>query len=146
MKPVDKGLAAILVACVAIFATQSGGIVDVGGGSIIAGKGLRALVKIETAPQQLLPLEQQLVIKELQQGDFDEWLDENCAKLKDGTTAHRVWDKDVDISAQAKFWQDAWAKMQPEPSIAVSNGRKGFSGPLPKTRKEVQALFDKYKG
>ncbi len=78
-------------------------------------------------------------------GDIDAWLDEHCAKEKTGATANHVWDKDLDVSQQSRFWQNAMARKRDSlPWIIISNGRRGFEGPLPESPEALLELLKKY--
>jgi len=76
------------------------------------------------------------------------YLASKCAKGADGKTPeYRVWDKDTDVSAEAKTWQDAMARPRVTvPWILISDGAKGYEGPLPATVAETMALLKKYGG
>ncbi len=62
---------------------------------------------------------------------------------KDG--AWRIWDKDEDPSAEEKVWQEAMkVKRASTPWIVISNGKTGFSGPLPDAPEKTIDLIKKY--
>ena len=141
MRLINKVIVAGFIAIALIHFGPHGGTMPFPGVSPIDHKGLCVLVNYET---NNLPQEYVSVVNSLQSGDLSVWLDSKCAKLEDGTTAHRVWDENVDLTQQPKFWQDAFAKRQPPPAIMVSNGRRGFSGPLPKDAEATKTLLEKY--
>ncbi len=85
------------------------------------------------------------------------WLDANCAKearipsTAANPTAAAYWilEPTQDVSALPKYWGDAInaAKAQPGfslPWIIISNGKTGFSGPLPPAFADIDALQKKY--
>ncbi|TXH44895.1 MAG: hypothetical protein E6Q97_32075 [Desulfurellales bacterium] len=58
----------------------------------------------------------------------------------------RVFDDDTDLSQTPKVWQDAMkVPRQSLPWIVVSNGRTGFSGPLPKNIDDTIKLLEQHK-
>ncbi len=71
------------------------------------------------------------------------------AKGPDGKDGFRIWDYDVDPANEAKVWQDAM-KVKPDktklPWVIISNGKVGYSGPLPATVAEMQTLLAHYGG
>lgn len=96
----------------------------------------RVLILEETANRSKLPTSQLSV---LTSAPLRKWMTENGANF-------RVWDKDVDASREDAAWQAALKLPHGElPWIHVSNGKTGFSGPLPKTAEETQTLIGKYK-
>lgn len=78
-----------------------------------------------------------------------EYLAKKCPNLSDGQTAYRIWDWNTDPAADLPVFQEAWkAKTTREkiPWILISDGKKGFSGPLPATVTETLNLLRKYGG
>jgi hypothetical protein len=74
------------------------------------------------------------------------YLDSKCAKGKDGKTPEwRMWDQHVDATNETEVWKDAM-KMPRNvlPWIVISDGKAGFSGPLPANEAELLALLKKY--
>jgi hypothetical protein len=66
--------------------------------------------------------------------------------IRDHNGQFRVFDDDTDLSQTPKVWQDAMkVPRQSLPWIVVSNGRTGFSGPLPKNIDETIQLLEKHK-
>lgn len=59
-----------------------------------------------------------------------------------------IWDKDLNVTAADKFWQDAMARKHDTlPYVHVFKGDKSvYDGPLPKTQKEALDLINKYAG
>ena len=73
-----------------------------------------------------------------------DWLDANCAKV-DGVPEWRHWDDDVEIVEESQKWRDALAIPRASlPWIVVSNGRTGYSGPLPQSEAATLELLKKY--
>lgn len=108
-------------------------------------EGLRVLILYESAELSKLPAPQQLVLASQSVRDY---LNGKCVVGADGKTREwRMWDKDVDASAESKVWQEALARPRKGvPWIIVSNGKDGFEGPLPASVDETLALLKKYGG
>lgn len=107
--------------------------------------GLRVLILYESADLTRVTPEQMLVLFSQSNRAF---LDAVTPAGPDGKTHEwRMWDKDVNAAGEAKVWQDALAKFKPAstPWLLVGNGTAGFSGPLPGTVAEFQAVVTKYK-
>lgn len=70
---------------------------------------------------------------------FRKWLDEH-------KVAYRIWDQDMDASHEKESgWEKALKSPRKSlPWIYVSNGSKGYSGPLPETVEETESLIGKY--
>lgn len=93
------------------------------------------LIVEETADRQNLPESQ---IEILRGVPFREWMDSH-------KVAYRIWDQNVNPEHETKGWQDALkASRKSLPWIYITNGSKGFSGPLPRTVDDTQALIGKY--
>lgn len=108
----------------------------------IIGKGLRVLIVEETAQRSSLPAPQ---LAELTSGTVFDYLNEKCTAEAGGKKAWRIFDKDTDVSQEAKFWQDAMGRKRDSlPWLIVSNGRKGFEGPLPANTEALLELIRKY--
>ena len=112
-------------------------------GGLIDGKGLRVMIVEETAERTKLPKEQVAIFGS---EEVRALLNEKCTKEKEGN--HPAWwifDDDSSLENIPKSWQKAFEKRyQPPPSVMVSNGRKGFSGPLPKDVENFKTLINKY--
>lgn len=75
-----------------------------------------------------------------------DYLDAKCAKVG-GTPEYRIYDKDIDVSRDAKTWQDAMRRTRTQtPWIIISNGKTGFEGPLPSDVPATLELLKKYGG
>jgi hypothetical protein len=83
--------------------------------------------------------------------DFRALLAAKCVKDADNPmSAFRIWDYDADASAESKPWRDAM-KCKPAdkgklPWVVISNGKAGFSGPLPSRIEDCVALVNQYSG
>lgn len=59
--------------------------------------------------------------------------------MNNGGTFH-LWDADIDASRESKWFRDAMKlPMDSLPWLVVSNGKTGFSGPLPATAGAIEA-------
>lgn len=101
-------------------------------------EGVAVLIVEETADRQNLP-ESQLQI--FRGTELRRWMDDN-------KVAHRMWDQDLngdDLKHEDKGWQDAMSQpRQAVPWIYISNGKTGFSGPLPQTVDATKDLVGRY--
>lgn len=108
----------------------------------IKAEGLHVLVVYESADLATYSasLQQSIYSKSVR-----DYLNATCPKV-DGTAQWRMWDKDVDATAESQLWQDALkrAKGKQTPWIIVSNGKTGFEGPLPAGAGEMLKLLQKY--
>lgn len=98
--------------------------------------GLRVLIVYESADLTRLPKEQSSI---LTSQTIRQWLNAHCVLGPDGKTKeYRLWDQNVDPSGESKVWQDAMKRDRKSlPWLIVSNGQKGFEGPLPGTIEET---------
>jgi hypothetical protein len=109
--------------------------------------GLKVLILEESADRTKLPPAQVSLIAGK---PFRDFLDSRCADDPETGTrkAWRIADKDQDLRAVAKFYQDAQAraKGQPMPRIVIgSDAGVVYEGPLPANLQEAQALLNKYR-
>jgi hypothetical protein len=109
----------------------------------IPGDGLKVLIVTESG-DKLTSAQQGIIFGEKVRG----YLREKAAKGPDGKTPEfRVFDKDVDASAEAKHWQDALRRPRTTlPWIIISNGSHGYEGPLPGHVEEMMLLLRKFGG
>jgi hypothetical protein len=108
---------------------------------------LHVLIVYESAElSKLSPVQQAILFNK----DMREYLNTTCPVGPDGKTREwRIWDKDVDASAESELWQAALKRDRKSvPWIIVSNPDKGggYEGPLPATITETMALLKKYGG
>lgn len=112
--------------------------------SPIPGDANRVLIVYESGEVSLLPTSQAVLMSSQSVRDY---LTRKCSKGPAGTPEFRIWDKDVDTRNVDKAWQDAMAiKRDQIPWLIVSNGKSGFSGPLPVTEAELMAKLKQYLG
>lgn len=98
--------------------------------------GLHVLILYESEDRGTMP-PQQLSI--LTSAPLREWFKANSVQW-------RIWDDDTPVEGAEKVWQDALLlPRQSLPWIHVSNGKTGYSGPLPATVDETISLIGKYK-
>lgn len=98
--------------------------------------GLSVLIVEETAERHLLPESQRQIISGVR---LREWLRDNKADW-------RIWDQHIDAANEPAKWQSAIAiQRSATPWLIVSNGKFGWSGPLPKTIDETLAILEKHK-
>lgn len=109
-----------------------------------APQGFRVLVVYETS--MALPQAQANVLYSTEVRDY---LQSKCVSGADGKTKEwRVWDKDVDTSAEGKFWQDAMKVARTStPWLQVySGGKLVHSAALPADVAGTLAVLKKYGG
>jgi len=109
-------------------------------------KQFRALIVYETGDLSRLPASQRaaLYAKEIR-----DYLNARCAKGPDGKTAEwRLWDANVDASAESQAWKDALARPRASlPWVVLMDGDKvTFEGPLPATVADTMKLLKTYGG
>jgi len=75
-----------------------------------------------------------------------DYLNSHCAKVG-SAPEWRHFDQNTDVSHESKKWQDAMKLPRASlPWIAITNGKTGYGGPLPKTEAETLALLKKWGG
>jgi len=103
--------------------------------------GFRVLVLLESADRPPTYIHSKAIL---------DYLDLRC--IKEGKfPAHRVFDKDQSMANVSKLWQDAFALAKSEskgvlPWIIISNGDRGYSGPLPKDEASLLSKLQEYGG
>jgi hypothetical protein len=95
----------------------------------------------ETADAAKLPAGQYAIVFGKKMRDY---LDAKC--IPDGPVkAWRIWDADTSAAAESATWQAAVkVKRESLPWIVVSNGKAGFSGPLPADVDAAVKLLDQF--
>jgi hypothetical protein len=112
----------------------------------IPAAGLSVLIIEETAARSTLPREQLLTMTATGAGSVRDYLVTHCVKGPNGWPEWRILDKDTDMSNESKFWQDAMKLPRGAelPWLMVTNGKAGYSGPLPKTQAETLKILKQY--
>ena len=108
----------------------------------IVQNGNRFLVIYETSEVNKLPPAQQAILTSTV---LRLYLLGKCAVNKNLTSEMRFLDPDTEFTKDDQVWRDAMKLPRgPLPWLVVSNGRAGFSGPLPKTVDETLAICKRY--
>lgn len=106
---------------------------------------LRVLIVYESADLPKLPKEQQAILFDMKVRSA---LKDRTDKAGPDGRGFNIWDKDVDASGAAKFWQDALKR--PRVSTPFIHLFKGdaliHEGPLPADAKGTLDLINKYAG
>lgn len=107
------------------------------------GDGLRVLIVFHRADLNKYPSGQ---VAAMNGRDVQEYLSSVCTKGADGVTPEwRIWNDEADPTSEPQLWKDAFKiKRDKMPWIYVGNGKTGYSGPLPLTAKDINALVAKY--
>lgn len=109
----------------------------------IAADGFRVLIVEEAQDRSKLPPSQLAIFTSKEVTDY---LDSKCVKVN-GTPEYRIYDKDTSFTNESDIWKNAMRlERKSLPWIIVSNGRSGYSGPLPATASETLDLLRKYGG
>ncbi len=110
----------------------------------IATEGFRVLVIEETSDRGKLPLGQLNQITATAPGSVVAFCRDKCIKTATDS-GFKILDKDDDPALLGEPWVSAWKnKGDSVPWLLVSNGKSGFSGPLPATAKETLEIFGRY--
>lgn len=107
------------------------------------GQGFRVLIVLESRDLSTLPSSQ---VAALTAREVREYLNAKC--IKEGNQpAWRMWDKDTDISREDEHWKEAMKRKRDSlPWLLVSDGQKGYEGPMPKTTAELLAKLKEIGG
>ncbi len=107
--------------------------------------GCKVLIVYETTELGKMPRGQSEALKD---GAIRDYLNKKCVKGPDGKTAQwRIWDQNVDTSAESPLWKAVMARPRKSlPWLVVSNGKTGWEGPLPPDAAATMALLKKYLG
>lgn len=106
--------------------------------------GFRVLIVYKTADLSKMPAAQ---VNAIHSGAVRDYLDAKCAVGADGKTKEwRMWDADINPSAETALWQTAFKRAAGKtlPWVIVSNGTTGFEGALPADSDALLALLKKY--
>lgn len=113
--------------------------------------GLRVLIIEEVNNRSSLPRTQLTLLTST---SFRKFLNESCVKanIPNPVPEWRLFDKDSSLDNESSLWKKAFQRFHnttitPSPTVPwliVSNGKKGFEGPLPKTEEETITLIKKY--
>jgi hypothetical protein len=107
-------------------------------------KRLKVLIVYESAELAKIPAAQLAV---LYSKDVRDYLNAHCDKEASGKAGWRIWDKDIDASADLPEWQKAIKRDRRQvPWIVISNPKTGCEVPLPATVDATMALLRKYGG
>ena len=107
--------------------------------------GFRILMVYDSRNSHLMPASQLAI---LTAGEIRQYVIDKCAVGPDGRTKEfRVLSPTQDISGESKLWKDAMALPRKAlPWLVVSNGKTGYSGPLPATVADTMVILKKYGG
>lgn len=105
--------------------------------------GYRALFVFDSSNLAKLPAGQ---LEIFTSGPIREYLKATCVKGVDGKTPERrFFDQATDVSKEPQLWQDAMKLPRASvPWLIVSNGKTGYSGPLPANVDATLTLLKKY--
>lgn len=91
--------------------------------------GFRTLIIYESGDATKMSAAQQNILYGKAVRDY---LNAKCIAEPDGTKAFRIYDQNVDVTAESTIWQNAMKRpRQSVPWLIASNGKTGFEGPLP---------------
>ena len=111
----------------------------------IAGDGFKVMVIYETkTPEELTPGQSKAIFGR----ETRDYLKAKCAKntsYPDGAFA--FWDPNTVADASQKVWADVMKRPRTKlPWLVISNGKKGFEGPLPENYEEIMNLLKSFGG
>ena len=106
----------------------------------IHGPAFRLLIVEETSDRPRLPASQQAIFTSV---SLRQYLKSHCVTEADGTPAFRMIDKDAELTGD---WAATIHARPPRsyPWLYVTNGKSGFSGPLPRSVEELLKLLKPY--
>ncbi len=111
------------------------GVVNVDDKPPVPGDGFHVLIIEETEDRNQLTGEQSGTIFG---APFRTW-------MKNVGADFRVWDKDVNAARESEWFRKALdVTRQSTPWLIVSNGKRGFSGPLPTTEAGIKAKIQEF--
>lgn len=105
-----------------------------------AERGVRVFIVEETADRPRLPANQQAIFASV---PLRQYLKAHCVTGPDGAPAFRIIDKDAELTGD---WRATLRAHPPRsyPWLYVSNGKSGYSGPLPNSVDELISLIKPY--
>jgi hypothetical protein len=111
----------------------------------IQATGFRVLVVYDSVNLARLPAAQVSIFTS---PDVSTYCRDHCTKGADGKTPeYRCFTSGCDVSKEPQVWQDAFKlPRQSLPWIVISDGKTGFSGPLPANTADTLTLLRKYGG
>lgn len=109
----------------------------------ISESGFRVLIVEEAQERVKLPASQLSIFTSEELTDY---CNAKCVKVNN-TPEYRIYDKDVKFTNESDVWKKAMAiERKSLPWLIVSNGRSGYSGPLPLTIDETMKILKRYGG
>ena len=109
----------------------------------IAEPGFRILIVEESSKRRDLPASQAAIFSS---AELSNYAKAKCVAV-DGVPEFRVFDPDVVLTNESDVWRKAMAiERKSLPWLIVSDGRHGFSGPLPLTLEDTMAIVKRYGG
>lgn len=107
--------------------------------------GFRVLIVWDKKNELKMPKAQQDALYDKSIRDY---LRTKCVVDKDNPNGSwKIWPSDSNVSGETSIWQGAWKRERKSlPWILISDGKKGFEGPLPATAEETLNLLKKYGG
>ena len=111
----------------------------------IPAEGFRVLTVVETGELSKLAGGQHAALYSKEVRDY---LNSRCVVGPDGKTKEwRIWDQHADPSAEQAHWREAMKRpRQSLPWVLVSDGKRGYEGPLPATPEAFLELLKRYGG
>lgn len=104
-------------------------------------KGLRILIVEEAQERRNLPPSQLAIFTA---EELRTYAKEHCARVN-GAAEFRVFDKDTNLDAESDVWNTMMkVERKSLPWLCVTNGSRGYSGPLPTTLDETMTIIKKY--
>lgn len=88
------------------------------------------------------------VPEQINGADVRGYLNNKCVKGPDAKTPDfRIWDQDVDLTNASRYFVEAMLRPRTSlPWILISDGKRGFEGPLRGNSQDVLNLLKKYGG
>lgn len=109
----------------------------------IKAPGFRILIVEESNERNKLPASQVAIFTS---AAVTEYANQKCVKVS-GVPEFRVFDQHTPLTSESETWKEAMAVARTSlPWLICSDGRRGFSGPLPKTVDETLEILKRYGG